>query len=196
MLGAFFGGGEELAYLEYEPGHSHISEQNSGKLDTLAKILFERPGLNMEIQGQINREGDIDGLRRLKLEEQLKAIKLKSMMARGKKAVPLEQIALSGEEREKMVQRAYKEAKFPKPRDEKGKRKELDSMEKEKLLYAAIEISDDDLRLLAHQRALAAKEYLVNQGKVAVSRIFIVEPQLEPEATEEEHKSRVKFNLT
>ena len=117
-------------------------------------------------------------------------------MARGEKAVPLDQITLTGPGREKMVQKVYKKAKFPKPRDEKGKPKKLNSAEKEKLLYTTIEISDDDLRLLAHQRALAAKEYLVNQGKVAVSRIFIVEPQIEAEAPQEEHKSRVKFNLT
>ena len=196
VLGALFGGGEELAFLDYEHGQSRIPEESFGKLDTLAKILFERPGLKMEIQGQVNREEDINGLRRLKLEEQLKAFKLKSMIAQGKKAVPLEQIELAGPQRDKMVEKAYAKAKLPKPRDKKGKRKKLSSSEKEKLLYTAIEISDDDLRLLAHQRAQTAKDYLVNQGKVEVSRIFIVEPQIENEDPKAELLSRVKFNLT
>jgi hypothetical protein len=195
VVGALFGGGEELAYLDYEPGQSRIYEESFGKLDTLAKILSERPGLNMEIQGQVNRNVDIDGLRRMKLEAQLKAIKLKSMMARGKRAVPLEQIVLAGPERERIVQHAYKKAKFATPRDEKGGPKKLTPAQKEKLLYTAITISDDDLRLLAHQRALAAKAYLVNQGKVKVSRLFIVEPQIGNQDSPQAHKSRTKFNL-
>jgi hypothetical protein len=194
VLGALFGGGEELAYLDFDPGQSRIQEVNFEKLDTLAKILYERPGLNLEIQGQVHPTEDIEGLRRLRFDDQLKAAKLKKMAARGKKAVPLEQIDLSPEERSKFVKKAYDAAQFPKPRDEKGALKKLGQDEMEKLLYTAIEITEDDLRLLAHQRASAAKAYLAEHGKVAEERLFIVEPEIT--GGEEELLSRVKFNLT
>jgi hypothetical protein len=194
-LGALFGGGEELAFVDYEPGQSRIDEENFGKLDTLAKILFERPALNMEIQGQVSRNEDVGALRRMRLENQLKATKLKSMAARGQRAVPLEQVVLAGPEREKMVHHLYDNAQFAKPRDQNGKLKKLTAAEQEKLLYTAIQISDDDLRLLAHQRALAAKEYLVDQGQVEVSRLFIVEPRIENREPLNSQKNRVKFNL-
>ncbi len=193
-LGAIFGGGEELAYFDFESGESRIPDGKSEKLDTLAKILYERPGLRLEIQGQVQPEGDIDGLRRLRFETQLKAAKLKKTVARGKKAVPLEQIELTREEREDYVKNAYAVATFPKPRDEKGALKKLTPAEMEKLLYTAIEITPDDLRLLAHQRASAAKDYLVHQGKVEVGRIFIVEPEVESDDAEQMQR-RVKFNL-
>lgn len=194
VLGALFGGGEELAYLDFDPGQIRIQEVNFEKLDTLAKILYERPGLNLEIQGQVHPTEDIEGLRRLRFDDQLKAAKLKKMAARGKKAVPLEQIDLSPEERSKLVKKAYDAAQFPKPRDEKGALKKLGQEEMEKLLYTAIEITEDDLRLLAHQRASAAKAYLAEHGKVAEERLFIVEPEIS--GGEEELLSRVKFNLT
>lgn len=195
VLGALFGGGEELAFLDFEYGQSLILEENSKKLDTLSKILFERPGLKMEIQGQVNPQGDIEGLRRLRFEEQLKAMKLNTMIARGQKAVPLSQIELTHQERDAMVKKTYAEAQFPKPRDEKGKLKKLSPPEMEKLLYTAIEIRDDDLRLLAHQRAQAAKEYLINQGKVDARRLFIVEPGIDAVDTEGKLQSRVQFSL-
>ncbi|MEJ2158832.1 MAG: hypothetical protein P8X96_26175 [Desulfobacteraceae bacterium] len=194
VLGALFGGGEELAYLDFDAGQSRLPEQNLEKLDTLAKILYERPGLNLEIQGQVNPAEDIDGLRRLRFDAQLKASKLKKLMAGGKKAVPLEQIHLNVEERGKLVKKAYDAAQFPKPRDEKGALKKLSPEEMEKLLYTAIEITEDDLRLLAHQRASAAKGYLVDPGKVKVERLFIVEPKVD--AGEEDARSRVKFNFS
>ncbi|MGD9365635.1 MAG: DUF748 domain-containing protein [Desulfobacteraceae bacterium] len=196
LLGALFGGGEELAYLDFDAGQSTISSEHTGKLDTLAKILYERPGLKLEIQGQVDPEADTDGLRQARFEEQLKAAKLKAMMAKGQKAVPLEQIELTLEERNRQVQRAYDAAEFPKPRDKKGKLKKLSFPEMEKLLYTAIAITNDDLRLLAHQRASAAKDYLLNQGKIEVQRLFIIEPKIEGADAEEQLQSRAKFNLT
>lgn len=196
MLGSLFGGGEELAFIEFESGQSLIIEESVEKLEALTKILYERPALKMEIQGQVNPENDMDGLRRLRFEEQLKAVKLKSMISKGQKGVPAAQIELAGSERDKIVKKVYADAKLPKPRDEKGKVKKLSPTEMEKLLYTAIEISADDLRILAHQRAQAAKQYLMNQGKVEVNRLFIVEPKIETSDTEGEFQSQVKFNLT
>lgn len=197
-LGALFGGGEELAYLEFDAGRSVITPERAGNLDTLAKIMYERPGLNLEIQGQVKPDDDAEGLRQLQFEEQLKAAKLKKMMARGIKAMPLDQIELTPEERMELVQQAYDDAEFPKPRDEKGKLKKLELQEMEKLLYTAIEIADGDLRLLAHQRASVAKDYLVNVGEVEIGRLFIVEPKIEGAGTDDKEglRSRVKFNLT
>lgn len=191
MLGALFGGGEELSHIDFEPGLVEISADNQAKLDNLAKALYERPGLNLEILGQVDPEGDTAGLRKIHFDQQLKAAKLKAMMAGGKQAVPLEQIAISTEEKEFMIRQAYKAASFPKPRDEKGREKELPPEEMEKMLYTAIEIDDDDLRQLAYQRALATKSYLMEAGNVEAKRLFVIEPGTDGAAA----KSRVQFSL-
>ncbi|MBP2673855.1 MAG: uncharacterized protein H6Q84_695, partial [Deltaproteobacteria bacterium] len=43
LIGAMFGGGgEELSYLEFEPGRSDIPAAGAGKLENLAEALYER----------------------------------------------------------------------------------------------------------------------------------------------------------
>jgi len=47
----------------------------------------------------------------------------------------------------------------------------------EKLLRENIIITDDDLRLLAIQRANAVKSLLVEAGPVEPERLFVIEPE-------------------
>lgn len=193
MLGALFGGGEELAYLEFEPGQALIAPENQEKLDKLAKILFERPALNLEIQGQADPRDDAEGLRRLRFDRQLGTVKLKQMMARGEKAVPLEQITVSEQEREGLIRAAFDAADFPKPRDSTGALKKLTVEEMEKLLFTAIAVSRDDLRQLAYQRANLAKDRLHAGDDVDPSRLFVVEPEIAAQGAKGE--KRVKFSF-
>ncbi len=194
MLGAIFGGGQELAYLDFDPGRSVIAPEQMQKLDALAKILYERPGLNLDIQGQVDPLKDTDGLRQFRFEENLKAAKLKSLVAAGRKAVPLDQIEITPQERDLMIQEAFEAAALPKPRDDKGQLKKLSPPEMEKLLYTAVDISADDLRHLAYQRATAAKEYLLTTGRIEAQRLFLTEPDIE-NAAQKKSKAQVEFNL-
>ena len=195
VLGAVFGGGEELAYLAFDPGRSTISPSQTEKLDTLEKILFERPGLKLEIQGGIAPQEDTDGLRRLRFEEQLKSGKLKKMVASGRNAVPLDLIEIAPQEHNAMVQKAFDAADFPKPRDKNGNLKKLSLPEMEKLLYTAIDISADDLRRLALDRASAAKAYLLAKGRIESGRLFVVEPRISGDNARKNPEPQVQFNL-
>jgi hypothetical protein len=195
LLGALFGGGEELAFMKFDPGQAAVLPEGSTKLANLAKILYERPGLKLEIKGQVHPEMDTEGLRQLRFDQQLKATKLKKMMAGGQKALPLDQIELTPQERTAQVQHAFAAATFPKPRDEKGKLKPLTPLEMEKLLYTAIEITADDLGQLARQRASTAKEWLLTYGKVDPQRLFVTAPQIKSQPTKKEHAPQVRFVL-
>jgi uncharacterized protein involved in outer membrane biogenesis len=195
VLGAVFGSGEELAYLAFDPGRSAISPSQTEKLDTLEEILFERPGLKLEIQGWIAPRQDTQGLRRLRFEEQLKSGKLKKIVAAGRKAVPLDRIEIAPQERSAMVQKAFDAADFPKPRDEKGRLKKIPPPEMEKLLYTAINIGSDDLRRLAHDRAAAAKAYLLEKGRIDSGRLFVVEPRVPGSNDGKDAQPQVQFSL-
>ena len=51
-LGAIFGGkGEELSFLDFAPGSAELEPATVEKLDVLSKGLYERPGLEVEIEG-------------------------------------------------------------------------------------------------------------------------------------------------
>lgn len=195
VLGALFGGGESLSHIDFPAGVAALSSANKAKLDDLAKILYERPALNLEIEGRFDREEDTLGLRKNRFDQQLKAAKLKALMAAGRPARPLAEITISQEERDDIIRRTYEAADFPKPRDEKDQPKELPPAEMAKMLYTAIQVSDDDLRHLAHQRALATKTYLLKEGNVAPERLFVLEPKLTEGADRGTQESRVAFSL-
>jgi hypothetical protein len=196
LLGALFGGGEELSYVEFDYGSSDLPEQDAKKLDTLVKALFDRPALRLEIEGHVDVEKDREGLKQYLFRRKIKAQKLKDMVKKGQPAVPVDKVVIEKEEYAKYLKMAYKEEKFPKPRTIFGFAKDLPVPEMEKLMLTHIDVKDDDLRQLASQRALEVKDYIFKTGQVAADRMFLVEPKtLEPEKKEKLKNSRVDFRL-
>jgi len=196
LLGAIFGGGEELSYLEFDYGVATIAETNTKKIDTLVKALSDRPALNLDIEGHVDLERDREALKQLLFQRKLKAQKLKEMVKKGTPALPVDQVKIEPKEYEKYLKMAYKEEKFPKPRNILGIAKDLPVPEMEKLMLTHIEIRDSDLRSLASQRAMSVKDTILKTGKVEAERIFILEPKsLGPEKKEKLKDCRVEFKL-
>ncbi len=196
LLGAIFGGGEELSYVDFNYGSSNLSEQDTKKLDTMVKALFERPALKLEIEGHVDAGRDKEGLRQYLFNKKLKAEKLKDLVKKGQPTVPAGQVTIGKEEYAKYLKMAYKKEKFPKPRTILGFAKDLPVPEMEKLMLTHIEITDNDLRQLASERALEVKDYILKSGQVTANRVFLVEPKsLEPEPKENLKGSRVDFGL-
>ncbi|MGE5664914.1 MAG: DUF748 domain-containing protein, partial [Deltaproteobacteria bacterium] len=196
LLGALFGGGEELSYLEFDPGSFRIDGPGETKLSSLVKALHERPALKVEIEGHVDPGKDPEGLRRSLFLGKLRAQKLKEMMSRGMASVPVDNVTVAPAEYPKFLKAAYKAEKFPKPRNFIGIAKDLSDPEMEKLILAHIEVKADDLRDLALARSQAVKEVLLGSKKVEPERIFLVEPKsLAPEKKEKVRDSRVDFRI-
>ena len=86
--------------------------------------------------------------------------------------------------------------KFPKPRNFIGMAKDLPVPEMEKLMLTHIQVTDDNLRQLAVERASHVRDRLVASGKVESERVFLVEPKtLPPERKEKLRDSRVDFRI-
>ena len=71
---------------------------------------------------------------------------------------------MSDAERNKYLEKVYKDTKFDKPRNAIGFAKSLPPEEMEKLLIANTEVKPEDLRALALARADAVRGYLEQQG--------------------------------
>jgi hypothetical protein len=195
LLGAVFGGGEQLEYLEFDYGQSVIAAQNQGKVNTLTKILKDRPGIKLEIEAYVDLEKDKEGLRQLFYDRKLKAQKLKDMVKQGKPAVPVDEVKVDGPEYPKYLKMAYKEEKFPKPKNFLGIDKDIPVPEMEKLMLTNLVIKEDDLRSLASQRSTKVREAILTGG-VDPGRIFVVQPKsLSPEKKEKLKDSRVNFKI-
>jgi hypothetical protein len=196
LLGAVFGGGEELSYLEFDYGSTSVTEPDLKKIDTLNKALHDRPSLKLDIEGHVDIEKDKEGLRQYFFNKKLKAQKLNEGVKKGQPAVPVDEVKIDKQEYEKYLKAAYKVEKFPKPRNILGIAKDLPVPEMEKLMLTHIEITDTDLRSLASQRSMKTKDAILKSGQIEPDRIFILEPKsLAPEKKEKLKDSRVDFKL-
>ncbi|OPY67577.1 MAG: AsmA family protein [Syntrophorhabdaceae bacterium PtaU1.Bin034] len=196
LLGSLFGGGEELSYVEFEHGSTHINEASMKKIDTLITALYDRPALKLEIEGHVDMEKDKDALKDYFFMRKLKARKLQEMIKKGEAAIPVDEVTIGKQEYEKFLALAYKTEKFDKPKNLIGLTKNLPAAEMEKLMMTHTVVEDQDLRTLANQRATVLKDHMLKSGKVTAERVFVVEPKsLMPERKQNLKDSRADFRL-
>jgi len=196
LLGAAFGGGEGMQYVEFEPGLATIPPDGQKKVDALATALSEKPALKLEIAGYVAPDADREGLKQYLLQRKVKAQKLNDLVKKGSPAVPVDEVVVASEEYEKYLTLAYRAEPFPKPRNFVGMVKSLPVPEMEKLMLTNIEAGDGELRQLAARRANTVKDALLQAGKVEPERLFIVEPKgLTPEKKDKVKDSRVEFKI-
>ncbi|MDP3281012.1 MAG: hypothetical protein Q8M57_08215, partial [Nitrosomonas sp.] len=83
---------------------------------------------------------------------------------------------------------------FEKPKNAIGLAKSLPNAEMEQLILAHTVITDDDLELLAENRASAARNWLVEKGEISSERIFVVGID-ETEDSDQKRGSWAEFSL-
>ncbi len=121
---------------------------------------------------------------------------MKRLARDGKAPASVDEVTVAKEEYPDLLKAAYREAPFPKPRNAIGMTKDLPVAEMESLMLANAQVSDQDIAQLASRRALAAKDYLVETGKVPAERIFLVTPKAGSEGSEGKGKpTRAEFAL-
>ncbi|HWF20081.1 MAG TPA: hypothetical protein VG754_12485, partial [Verrucomicrobiae bacterium] len=108
LLGAMFGGGDELSFVAFQPGLATIPDTETNKLNTLTKALYERPELTLEINGSVDPELDRAPLAKMKFDQQIKSLYVKELTDSGKPAVAIDQVQLEPKERDRLVKRDYK----------------------------------------------------------------------------------------
>ncbi len=198
LLGSLFAGGEELSFVEFEPGRAVLLPTAKQRLEALTKALSERPGLKLDISGRVDPETDTPGLRESLLQERVEAARRKDTAGKGadpehpdEAPPPLDP---SSEDYAKYLEVVYKAAEFPKPKNALGFTKGLPPDEMAKLLLANISISEADLEGLADRRAEAVREVL--SATISPSRLFIEPSKSGREGIKDEGKaSRVDLGL-
>ena len=194
LLGSMFGGGEDINLVYFDPGVDLLQDTENEKLNTIITAFSQRPALNLEIKGYSDMKSDRSELLSAQFNQLVAAEKIQK---KDNEEVDTAQIELTPEEYEKYLKKVYKKAK--KELKKSGEFEEPDDVTQqfmEETIKNQIQITDDDLKLLAAQRALAVKDYLMASEKIGAERIFIVEPDsLEPASGEGEVKSRVELGI-
>lgn len=174
LLGSMFGGGDDLSQVEFAPGYARLTPAAEKRLEGIARALLDRPALKLEITGRVEPEKDNEGLKRASME---RAVRRQKQAEQQKKGTENDEEEISPADYPRYLQRAYREAKFPKPRNLIGMQKDLPVEEMEKLMQAHAAVATDDLAQLAQRRAQAVQSWLVEKGQVPGERIFLVLPK-------------------
>ena len=112
LLGALFGGGgEELGYQDFAAGSAELTADDTKKLDSLAKGLYERPALQLEISGSVDSDGDREGLQRATLDREMRTRVWMRLRKTEQATNSVEQIVLTPDDRERYVKTIYAEVK-------------------------------------------------------------------------------------
>ena len=196
FLGSLFGDSQELSQIGFAPGRDSLDGVAQRKLQTLAQAMREREGLTLEITAGADKTIDAEGLRRAALQRAVQEEKRKHMASRGQTGAG-QDTPVDPSEYATYLERAYQQARFPKPRNLLGLPKSLSVEEMEKLMLTHQAVGDEALRALATQRAQAVQVWLVEQGQVPLSRIFLLPFKVEdasPNAPDS-GRNRVDFSL-
>ena len=173
LLGSVFGGGEDLSNVEFDDGRSTITPATEKRLENLAKALIDRPALKLEITGRADPENDSEGLKRVRIERKVRAIKREELTRKNIASGSAETIEVTPQEYPALLERVYHAEKFHKPRNMFGFVKSLPVAEMEKLIIVNSVVDDDDLRELADRRAKKVQDWLVDH-QVPAERIFLL----------------------
>jgi len=111
LLGSLVGGkgGEEMQFQQFAPGSIELDAAAREKLATLAKALEARPELEVEIEGNIHPDLDGAGLRRAKMELQLRTDYWQSLRTAAREKTTPAQVELAPEVRADLLAKAYRD---------------------------------------------------------------------------------------
>ena len=214
LLSSMFGGGEELGQVEFAPGAATLADDQRARLSKLAGALADRPQLRLDVTGRADPARDIDGLRRVRLEEKLLAASGRASAASAPSALNAPKAGnaatapnaldvsdappapLAPAERAALLGRLYGDAKLPdKPRNVLGFARDLPPADMEARLLAAEPVTPDDLRELAVARARNVVQRLVAEDRIARDRLFLTEPKTLADDLKGAPGMRVEFGL-
>jgi uncharacterized protein involved in outer membrane biogenesis len=174
LLGSLFGGGEDFSAIPFAPGSDQLSKPDEEKLMKLAQMLHDRPALNLEISGFVDRDKDAEGYRNELLLKKMRGEKFRALVKQGKnrEGQTQENTELLPQEESVYLKAVYAKEKFSKPRNVVGIAKDLPDAEMRKLIITHTVVGDNELQALARERAQAVRDFLLKNGKLPAERLF------------------------
>jgi hypothetical protein len=176
LLGGLVGGsGEEMSSFAFDPGRSSLPPGATNGLKKLSLALYERPGLEVDIQGSVAPDSDGLALKKQKLNRLLQQKRWEELRESARAETRPEDLVLSPDIRTAVLRNYYiqifpEEARSSRPApglEETAYNRMTD------ILLDRIEITEADFRQLAAARAQSVKTWLIEMGGVAPERLFL-----------------------
>ena len=103
------GGAEDLGYIDFAPGTAALDAAGLDKIQKLAKALYERPALAVEISPAVDPIADRDAIAKVKLSETLKIHRLKELSITNLSTTALAAMTLTDADRQRLLATLYVE---------------------------------------------------------------------------------------
>ncbi|MCW7754375.1 DUF748 domain-containing protein [Desulfobotulus sp. H1] len=170
LVASLVGGGEEMQFIEFEPGTADLDETAHGKLLSIRTLLYERPGLRMEILGYADEKNDTRALAKQNLERRIR-------MRASAEGVISDKGDMNAETRHDYLKILYQDAMAARGDEspEASKDAELSVEEMEEVLLEGWDIRTADLYRLAMERAGAVRAYILDDERIDAQRVFFRE---------------------
>jgi hypothetical protein len=200
LIGALFGGGPDLQFVDFRPGAADLDPAAADKIRTMVKALNERPQLKIEVP--IAWVGDLDRPALVEAQFLTQVREAQSAKAGRKKspadAPDFEQLDTSAKV-ELLTQLYAKsvggEPKFPQEVTNIKTKPELAAAKADFLKQALrehISVTDGDLTALGQQRAMAVQQALLTDSQVDPARVFLA---VNDKAKNQDGKVRLELSL-
>ncbi|RJP84491.1 MAG: DUF748 domain-containing protein [Desulfobacteraceae bacterium] len=192
FVSGLVGGGGDLQYIEFNPGDATLNEAGAKKLEAVATLMFDRPGLKLDLTGYADREKDREALAAEMVEQELKAGKMRDQGSSGDFQTRPGEVVLTAEEYTHYLKDLY-ESKGLSDTNQDGARTEEEMAAQ---IRAQMSVSDQDLRKLAVERTRQVKAAILQDGRIAADRLFLnVAEALKPQNIKDISASRVELGL-
>ena len=182
LLGALFGGGPDMQFIDFRPGAADLEPTAADKVKAMVKALGERPQLKIEVPiatvGELDRPALVEARFRAKVRDAQAAGKAN----RQKPGAPLDFDQLDPATQVELLTQVYEKTlggtpKFPESISAIKAKPDLLAAKTDFLkqaLHEHIAIADSDLTALGQQRAMAVQQALLADTQVDPGRVFLV----------------------
>jgi len=186
LLGSLFGGGgEDLQYVQFSPAVDSLAVDQDSRLESVARGLTGRPGLQLEVRGASSPVEDRNALAEAELISTIRPAGTGPLTKQDNKRLLEFYRERFKDDPEKLA--------GPEVRDERARDSIIVAGAHNRLIDS-MQVSDIDLRALAQRRAAAIRNYLAGPGKIDPARIFLQEVDTGAKASD--GKIRVTMTLT
>lgn len=176
---ALFSGGDSSQEMRLRFAPASAVPTDPQALDRLARLLTDRPGLQLTIAGRADPAAERQPLGEARLEAALLAEKRREP---GSAAAT----TLDRDDRERFTARLYSATRLPnKPKNLFGLDKAVPIAQMHALLLTGMAVDDEAVRQLALARATAVRDALIQRG-APNARIFLAAPHLCQQACDPE----------
>jgi hypothetical protein len=114
LLGEVVGAGnEEPSSVDFAPGEAALAASEKDKLKNLARALYERPALTLQIAGACAPKADRAALARKRLQRRINKLRVEELTAAGQPAQSVESIKLNPADNARLLRKLYEQAFGP-----------------------------------------------------------------------------------